>query len=876
MQGTRKPEGGDNPPGAKPDDERRSRPPRASVIPRRDDRAEPDDEEVSAGRVDVVSFERDNATTGVGALRRELAKLHQQASAVERSIEDQRRERKDHQERLDRAAERIVQLESRLAAADAEATNVRRIHENVLQDMQGLRSERDDLLRVVETAKVATADIAKHKQEAEDQRGRADRLAKELAKLEGDIADLKKKQFQEAIKVTDKDTELGGMRDKLQRAGEEAEQAKNEAARAKAEAERAAAELADSKRAIDKAQEEAKAARADATSAREDAARAREEATKARDEGSKTREEVAKAKEDNLRDRATARDRIDLLERALDDARAVTVRWETDYEALRMDREAEARRAADELAAANAVEARVRRELEDALTLAAQNEERANTALASKTALEDAVLRVRDDVAAAFSRLDGATASPFTTRSPSVLPPRTSGIPSPPATNPGVGSMGAAAAPSRTPSAAPESIDDEWSSPASVEPGTRKGLGTVSGESVAPDSRSKPPREDGTLSADPGASPASKSVPPPVGSSASPLLPTTAKSIPPPTYASVPPQVHESTAPASKKVTMPPPPGTGIDLGGLVEEAYGIKARADADAQADADAKAKSDADAASDGELEVLTDADVIPDSLRKPDASADTSERPSGAVPRGSVFPPAEGGAVREELFSKLVDPDHASAAAAELKTHTDWLQGRPPPTFMAALANIDYDAEGAIFELARSWEREPLCQALIAALRSEPDARLREHTAWLLKHLGSSTQVKAIADLARSEEESVQTRRWLLEALDRLAAGRTIGWKDVGDVVTTVGRHSDAMLRDGVVGLLVALDRSDEKRKALLEILRADDDEGVIANAVNGLASVLPIELDPAVVERLLGHPSPRVQRSVRELIERARQR
>lgn len=855
MQGNRKPEGGDAPAGTTPDDERR--PPRASVIPRRDDRAEPDDDDVATGRVDVVSFERDTATTGVGALRRELARLHQQASAVERSIEDQRRERRDHEERLARATERIVQLEARLAAADAEATNVRRIHENVLQDMQGLRSERDDLARVVETAKIATADIAKYKQDAEDQRVRAERLQKEIAKLEGDIADLKKKQFQEALKVTDKDTELGSMRDKLQAAGREAEAAKNEAARAKGEVERAQAELEEAKKAIEKAHEETNAARADATTAREDATRAREEATKAREETNRAREEVSKAKEDNLRDRATARDRIDLLERALDDARAVTVRWETDYEALRMDREAEVRRAAEDLAAANEVEARVRRELEDALTAAAQAEERANTAVAAKNALEDAVLRVRDDVAAAFSRLDGATASPFTTRSPSVLP-RATGIPAPPTTSPGVGGI-VAAANARVPSGPPESLDEEWKSPDSVEPGTRKGLGIVGGESLAPDS---PP------------SPASKSVPPPVGSSASPVLPQV-KSIPPPTYASVPPQVHESTAPASKKVTMPPPAGGTIDLEGLVEEAYGIKAEKADDAApgdakeddgADADAVAKADADAKAD------------PDADAKADAGTDTngSTRPSASVPRGSVFPPAEGGAVREELFSKLVDPSHASSAAAELKSHTDWLQGRPPPTFMAALASIDYDAEGAIFELARAWEREPLCQALIAALRSEPDPRLREHTAWLLKHLASATHVKAIADLARSEEESVQTRRWLLEALDRLAAGRAIGWKDVGDVVTAVGRHSDSMLRDGVVGVLVSLDRSDEKRRALLEILRADDDEGVIANAVNGLASVLPIELDPAVVERLLGHPSPRVQRSVRELIERARQR
>ncbi|MBS2019812.1 MAG: hypothetical protein JST00_43515 [Deltaproteobacteria bacterium] len=804
-----------------PDDRRASR---ASVIPRRDDRAEPDDDDLASGRVDVVSFERESAaSSGVGALRRELARLHQQASAVERSIEDQRRERKDYQDRLDRATERIVQLESRLTSTTAEAANLQLLHEKVLEDMQALRSERDDLARAVEAAKVATTDIGKYRNEAEDQRIRAERLTKEIVKLEADITDLKKKQFQEALKVTDKDTELGSARAKLARANEEAEQAKSEAVRAKAELDRLRAELDETKETIGKAQAEAAAARTDAASARDDAARARDEAAKARDEAQALRDEVTRAKEDIVRDRATARDRIDMLERALDDARAVSTRWESDYEALRMERETEARRAADELTAANATEARVRRELEDALTAAAQADERANTAVAARTALEDAVLRVRDDVAAAFSRLDGAAASPFTTRSPSILPRGFDGlspaaIPAPPHTSPGVGGMIAAAS---NPSTAPASIDEDWSSPDSDEPGTRPGLGTGTVNELGGREGSEPPPSS-----------AARSVPPPVGSSASavaspaPLAPV--PTIPPAMYASVPPQVHEahgepapdSTPPPSRKVTMPPPAGM---------------------APADVDEAAK-----------------------------------RPSASVPRGSVFPPAEGGAVREELFSKLVDPAHASEAALELKSHGEWLQGRPPPTFMAALAAVDYDAEGAIFDLARAWEREPLCQALVGALRSEPDSRLREHTAWLLKHLGSASQAKAIADFARSDTESVQTRRWLLEALDRLAAGRSIGWKEVGECVSAVGRHDDPMLRDGVVGLLVALDRSDEKRKALLEILRADDDEGVIANAVNGLASVLPIELDPSVVERLLGHPSPRVQRSVRELIERAKQR
>jgi hypothetical protein len=224
------------------------------------------------------------------------------------------------------------------------------------------------------------------------------------------------------------------------------------------------------------------------------------------------------------------------------------------------------------------------------------------------------------------------------------------------------------------------------------------------------------------------------------------------------------------------------------------------------------------------------------------------------------------------REELLAKLVDPDKREEAASELKQHPDWLRSVPPPTFVAALASVDYNADASVFELARVWDREPLCHSLIASLRSESDDRLREHSAWLLKHLAAPSSWKAIADLACSDDEPPQLRRWLLEALDRLAAGRAIGWRELGELVTTVARNPDASLRDGVVGILVSLDRSDEKRRLLVDILRTDDDEVVLASAVNALASVLPMDLDPALTERLLGHPSPRVQRSVQDLVER----
>lgn len=226
------------------------------------------------------------------------------------------------------------------------------------------------------------------------------------------------------------------------------------------------------------------------------------------------------------------------------------------------------------------------------------------------------------------------------------------------------------------------------------------------------------------------------------------------------------------------------------------------------------------------------------------------------------------------RDDLLERLGDDESVHDAATKLLERPDWLRGRPPLELLLALTHLDYDVEAPVFEVARTWEREPLCRALIAALRDEPDPKLREHGAWLLKYLGAPSAWPVLAELVTNETEPSMVRRWLLEAIERLVATRGIGWREVGDLVAQLLRHPDASLRDGTVSIIAALERSDEKRRALLDILRTDDDEIVLSSAVHALTSALPIELDPAVAERLLGHPSARVQSSVVDFIERSK--
>ena len=250
-----------------------------------------------------------------------------------------------------------------------------------------------------------------------------------------------------------------------------------------------------------------------------------------------------------------------------------------------------------------------------------------------------------------------------------------------------------------------------------------------------------------------------------------------------------------------------------------------------------------------------------------------------PALSPPSASIRPEAPSGIhilseERDELIELLGDSATAREAAAKLLIRQEWLRGRPPVELLIALTHLDYDIETPVFELGRAWEREPICRALIASLRDEPDPKLREHGAWLLKHLSAPNAWSVLAELVSNEAEATAVRRWLLEAIERLVATRGIGWANVGDLMARLVHHRDASLRDGAIGVIAALERSDEKRRVLLEVLRTDDDEVVLASAVQALASALPIVLDPSVAERLLGHPSARVQRSVMDFIERSK--
>lgn len=400
-------------------------PTRQERIPtiRRDDRAEPDDSE-PVERVDVVPPSSPGGNVLVH-LRRELAKLSQQAAAVERSIEQQSRDREETADKLDRANERIILLEARLGSAESEAHSMRRLHETALEELNKIRDERDALAKDADVAKAASEELARTKAEVERLRVQTEDASKSIAALEGQLAEVRKKQFQEALRVTDKESEVIDLRQQVERAEAERAEAKKEVDRLKADAAKARFEAVEAREAAAKLREEVSRVQADA-SARVEAA------------------EQAVAKERAEREEALAPLRKDLeaAQTAEADVRAVNARLKRELEAASAEREAAENRGTrleGELAELKLDHERMRRELDEALDVVKDAESRAATAERTFALLTQSMLDLREQISSGFARA-GVGGSPISSPAlPSNLGPpvphagmRPSGAPKPP------------------------------------------------------------------------------------------------------------------------------------------------------------------------------------------------------------------------------------------------------------------------------------------------------------------------------------------------------------------------------------------------------------------------------------------------------------
>lgn len=842
MQGTRKAKGFETVETSVAD--RRSETITKPPASRRDDRAEPDDVDASA-RIDVVKMElghRDVATSAVVALRRELSRLTQQAAAVEKSLDDQRRDRTEAIERLERATEHALQLQARLTGVEAEGESLRRMHDSALKDLQKLRTERDELASALDEAKKAKESANRDREELRKARDEASKAKAEAAKAKEDA----KAARDEANKAKD---DAKAARDEANKAKDDAAKANDDAAKANDDASKARDEANKAKEDVAKAKDEAMGARLDAAKSRDDANKAKEETKTARGEASKHAEDLKKARDENSdlasdlakakreaeRERTIARDKIDSLERALEQAKETESRLERENFAGRSERD------------------RIERELTVAAAAKNVAEERVRSLESARTLLDATLAQLRDDVLGAFSRagIGGAASLPVVEPAPVPAPPPSLAELLAPAVEQAAATEQAAAVTNETsdaelPSKRGESIrpnssaiDDDWGAALSMLSDS-----TPTDEAAKSTNVAETGNESAGAKTDDGVVPA-----------------------------------EPATTNDGDRVTL-----VGNEAFVAEVEAEAIRQAAEEEAKAEPDVEVRAteidDADVVA--EVEESDVEEALDDEVQEEVVSLTVSEPP--LTRRASELPPAieetkldaTRERTRESLFAALADPVKAEAASDTLREHPTWLTSVPPVELVIALSTVDYNAEGSVFALARAWEREPLCHALIKALRNEKDGKQREHGAWLLKHLAAPSAWKALSDIARNDDEQLAVRRWLLEALDRLAACRSIGWTELRDVVSTLLDNSDAMIRDSAVGILASLERSEEKRRLLLDVLRTDDNEAVLSSAVQALATVLPVELESSIVERLLGHPSARVQRSVLDFIAQAKRK
>ena len=342
---------------------------------RRDDRAEPDDDEPSTGasRVDVVSVESvrgDTASSGLVALRRELAKLNQQAAAVEKSFEDQRRERAESLERLEKERLHAIALETRVASAEAESVllkkahqleinELRAAHETSLAELRKAREDRAAIEKSAEAAKVAASEIrARTEKEEAAARASSDEAAKRASEL---------------LKL-----------------GVELARVKEEHARDRTTARERIAVL---ERAADEASAVSQRAQAELSTSRETEVRLSGEAQTARQSAERLVAQAEAAKQNG-----------ELLMAQCEAARQNEERLKAQCEAARQNEE------------------RLGRQLEVALARAAEAESQALTISLTHASLEASLRTLRDEITAAFARVGSEAAAAAAISSSRLLP----------------------------------------------------------------------------------------------------------------------------------------------------------------------------------------------------------------------------------------------------------------------------------------------------------------------------------------------------------------------------------------------------------------------------------------------------------------------
>jgi hypothetical protein len=211
------------------------------------------------------------------------------------------------------------------------------------------------------------------------------------------------------------------------------------------------------------------------------------------------------------------------------------------------------------------------------------------------------------------------------------------------------------------------------------------------------------------------------------------------------------------------------------------------------------------------------------------------------------------------------------HQRVAAAEALLRLDApLTGSPPSALISAFAQGEAHLHPPLLSLARAWPRSEMSRAVLDALHEAKDEREKEELAWVLKRVLAAEHSPEVIRLVRSAAESVEVRRWLLEGLERLAAGGALGWTELGVVVEALAEDRAASMREALASLLMTLPWRDENEALLAPLLR-DPDPVVVASAARTLAGYPDAvrRIDPDLLQDLRRHGSPLINRAAADL-------
>lgn len=222
--------------------------------------------------------------------------------------------------------------------------------------------------------------------------------------------------------------------------------------------------------------------------------------------------------------------------------------------------------------------------------------------------------------------------------------------------------------------------------------------------------------------------------------------------------------------------------------------------------------------------------------------------------------------------ELLRRLEGADTRAAAAAALLRSDAPLTGEPPAALLSAVAEGEAHRNPALVDLARAWSRPEMSRAALAAFKDATSAGERAELSWLLKTVLAVQQSDEAIARVCDEAEDVQVRRWLVEALQRLAVEGELGWAELAGVVGTLAEDHTVALREGLASLLTALPWRPENVRLLAPLL-LDSDPIVVAAAGHTLAGYPAAvrELDARILEKLRGHASLLVRHVAAELDE-----